>query len=154
VPLRGGGPPTVPIALVSRGLGLDLATPLFTDAPPDARTIVITCAGSPDDRRAAVARVADVVVAGEMAVDLKEALTALRDRGLGRVLCEGGPHLLGQLAAEGLLDELCLTVSPILAGPGPTRVVAGAPFPAQPVTLAHALTEDGALFCRYLVEGG
>ncbi|HTX29356.1 MAG TPA: pyrimidine reductase family protein [Streptosporangiaceae bacterium] len=151
--LRAGRPPTVPIALVSRGLGLDLATPLFTDAPPDARTIVITCAGSPDDRRAAVARVADVIVAGEMAVDLKEALTALQDRGLGRVLCEGGPHLLGQLTAEGLLDELCLTVSPILAGPGPTRVVAGAPFPARPATLAHALTEDGALFCRYLVDG-
>ena len=66
------------------------------------------------------------------------------------MLCEGGPHLLGQLAAEGLLDELCLTVTPVLAGPGPTRVVAGAPFPARPMTLEHVLTEDGALFCRYI----
>ena len=72
-----------------------------------------------------------MIVAGETAVDLKEAVTALRDRGLGRVLCEGGPRLLGQLAAEGLLDELCLTVTPVLAGPGPIRVVAGAPFPAR-----------------------
>jgi riboflavin biosynthesis pyrimidine reductase len=150
--LRAGRPPTVPIALVSRKLDLDFATPLFTDAPPDARTIVITCAGSPDGQRAAAARVADVIVAGEMAVDLKEAVTALRDRGLGRVHCEGGPHLLGQLAAEGLLDELCLTVTPVLAGPGPTRVVAGAPFPARPMTLAHVLTEDGALFCRYVTQ--
>lgn len=151
--LRAGRPPTVPIAIVSRKLDLDFAAPLFTGAPPDARTIVITCTGSPDDQRAAAARVADVIVAGEMAVDLKEAVTALRDRGLGRVLCEGGPHLLSQLAAEGLLDELCLTVTPVLAGPGPTRVVAGAPFPARPMTLAHVLTDDGELFCRYLVRG-
>lgn len=151
--LRAGRPPTVPIAVVSRKLDLDFAAPLFTDAPPDARTIVITCAGSPDDQRAAAARVADVIVAGEMAVDLKEAVTALRDRGLGQVLCEGGPHLLSQLAAEGLLDELCLTITPVLAGPGPTRVVEGAPFPARPMTLAHVLTDDGELFCRYLVRG-
>ena len=148
--LRAGRPPTVPIAVVSRKLDLDFAAPLFTGAPPDARTIVITCAGSPDDQRAAAARVADVIVAGETAVDLEEAVAALRDRGLGQVLCEGGPHLLGQLAAEGLLDELCLTVTPLLAGPGPTRVVAGAPFPPRPMTLAHVLTEDGELFCRYV----
>jgi riboflavin biosynthesis pyrimidine reductase len=144
-------PPAPPIALVSRQLDLDLESPLFTAAPPDARTIVITCASSPDDARAAAARVADVIVAGDLVVDLKEATAALRHRGLGRVLCEGGPHLLGQIAADGLLDELCLTVSPVLAGPGPTRVTAGAPFPARPMTLAHVLEEDGFLFCRYLV---
>jgi len=150
--LRAGRPPTVPIAVVSRKLDLDFATPLFTQAPPDARTIVITCVRSPDDQRAAAARVADVIVAGETAVDLEEAVAALRDRGLGQVLCEGGPHLLGHLAAEGLLDELCLTVTPVLAGPGPTRVVAGAPFPARPMTLAHVLTDDGELFCRYVAK--
>jgi riboflavin biosynthesis pyrimidine reductase len=151
--LRAGRPPTVPVAVVSRKLDLDFATPLFTEAPPDARTIVITCTGAPDGQRAAAARVADVIVAGETAVDLKEAVTALRDRGLGQVLCEGGPHLLGQLAAEGLLDELCLTVTPVLAGPGPTRVVAGAPFPARAMTLEHVLTDDGELFCRYVARG-
>jgi riboflavin biosynthesis pyrimidine reductase len=142
-----------PIALVSRSLDLDLEMPLFTEAPPDARTIVITCAGSPDDKRAAAARVADVIVAGDATVDLPAALTALRDRGLGRVLCEGGPHLLGDLSRDGLLDELCLTISPVLAGPGATRVIAGAPFPARQMTLAHVLEQDGFLFCRYLAEG-
>jgi riboflavin biosynthesis pyrimidine reductase len=151
--LRSGRPPTVPIAVVSRKLDLDFAAPLFTGAPPDARTIVITCAGSPHHQRAVAARVADVIVAGETAVDLEEGLAALRDRGLGQVLCEGGPHLLGQLAAEGLLDELCLTVTPVLAGPGPTRVVAGAPFPARSMTLMHVLTDDGELFCRYVARG-
>lgn len=147
-----GRPPTPPIALVSRNLDLDVGSPLFTAAPPDARTIVVTCASSPDDARAAAARVADVIVAGDLAVDLKEAMAALRQRGLGRVLCEGGPHLLGQIAADGLLDELCLTVSPVLAGPGASRVIAGDPFPARPMTLAHVLEDDGFLFCRYLAE--
>ena len=148
--LRAGRPPTPPIALVSRTLELDLTAPLFTQAPPEARTIVITCAASPGGTRAEVARVADVIVAGDLTVDLEEAVAALRARGLSHVLCEGGPHLLGQVTAAGLLDELCLTVSPLLAGPGPHRITAGSPFPARPMTLAHVLEADGFLFCRYL----
>ncbi|HLH84999.1 MAG TPA: pyrimidine reductase family protein [Trebonia sp.] len=147
--LREGRTPTPPIALVSRTLGLDLTAPLFTGAPPDARTIVITCASSPAAARAEVARAADVIVAGDLTVDLGAAVAALRERGLGRVLCEGGPHLLGQVAAAGLLDELCLSVSPLLGGPGAPRITAGSPFPARPMTLAHVLAEDGFLFCRY-----
>jgi len=149
-PLRAGRSATPPIALVSRGLDLDLTAPLFTDAPPDARTIVITCASSPAQARAAVAAVADVIVAGDLAVDLPAALAALGERGLGRVLCEGGPLLLGQIAADGLLNELCLTISPLLAGPGATRITGGAPFAARHMTLIHVLRADGTLFCRYL----
>jgi riboflavin biosynthesis pyrimidine reductase len=141
-----------PIALVSARLDLDLEMPLFTDAPPDARTIVITCAASPGDRRAAAARVADVIVAGDATVDLAAALAALHERDLGRVLCEGGPHLLGDLTRAGLLDELCLTIGPVLAGPGATRIIAGAPFPARQMSLAHVLEEGGFLFCRYLTD--
>jgi riboflavin biosynthesis pyrimidine reductase len=152
--LRAGRTATPPIALVSRSLELDLGTPLFADAPPDARTIVITCDSSPAGRRAAVARVADLIVAGDLLVDLAEGLAALRARGLGRVLCEGGPHLLGEVAAAGLLDELCLTISPLLAGPGPFRITAGAPFPARPMTLAHVVEADGFLFCRYVANAG
>ena len=150
--LRASRTATPPIALVSRSLELDLETPLFAGAPPDARTIVITCAASPADRRAAVARVADLIVAGDLLVDLGEGVAALRDRGLGRVICEGGPHLLGEVAAAGLLDELCLTISPLLAGPGPFRITAGAPFPARPMTLAHVVEADSFLFCRYLAR--
>src|ERR1700743_590057 len=119
--LREGRPETATIALVTRTLGLNLASPLFTETPADARTIVITCAASDADMRAEAAQVAAVIVAAEEAVDLGQALDALAERGLARVLCEGGPHLLGDLAAAGLLDELCLSLSPILAGPGGSR---------------------------------
>ena len=76
----------------------------------------------PDHRRrrrtaAAVLPGADVVAvsAGER-VDLTAAVAALRARGYGRILSEGGPHLFGSLLTDGLLDELFLTVSPLVAG--------------------------------------
>jgi riboflavin biosynthesis pyrimidine reductase len=148
--LREGRPETATIALVTRTLGLNLASPLFTETPPDARTIVITCAASDTDLRAQAAKVADVIVAGEETVDLGEARRALEDRGMRRVLCEGGPHLLADLAAAGLLDELCLSISPTLAGPGASRIVSGRHFPARPLTLKHVLAaDDGFLFFRY-----
>ena len=151
--LRAGRPETATIALVTRTVGLNLASPLFTETPRDARTIVITSADSDDDLRAEAAKVADVIVAGEEEVDLGAALGALCERGLGRVLCEGGPHLLGDLAAAGLLDELCLSLSPILAGPGATRIIAGTQGDARPLTLTQVLAEDdGFLFFRYAAQ--
>jgi riboflavin biosynthesis pyrimidine reductase len=152
--LREGRPLAPTIAVVSRSLALDLSSPLFTEAPPDARTIVVTCTASDAGRRASAAKVADLVIAGEQSVDLGQALDALAERGLGRVLCEGGPHLLGDLSVSGLLDELSLSVSPTLAGPGAGRIIAGPLGPARPLALKHVLAEDdGFLFCRYLAEG-
>lgn len=150
--LRAGRPATATIAVLSGSLDLDLTSPLFTDAPADARTIVITREAAHRDLRAAAAKVADLIVAGQDKVDLAAALTALADRGLSRVNCEGGPHLLGRVAAAGLLDELSLTLGPTLAGPGAGRIIAGPAFPARSMTLAQALTEDGYLFCRYLQQ--
>jgi riboflavin biosynthesis pyrimidine reductase len=84
-------------------------------------------------------------------VDLKAAVGALAERGHRRMLTEGGPRLLAQIAAAGLLDELCLTIGPLLAGPGADRILAGqeAAASAQPLTLAHVLEDNGFLFCRY-----
>jgi len=149
--LRTGRTPTPPIAVVTRRLDLDPESPLITAAPPHARTIVITTASAPRDIRAALSRHADLIVAGQETVDLKAAVSALAERGHRRMLAEGGPHLLAQLAEAGLMDELCLTISPLMAGPGPGRIVAGAPGtgPALPLTLAHVLEDDGFLLCRY-----
>ena len=69
------------------------------------------------------------------------------------MLCEGGPHLLGDVKAAGLLDELCLSLSPTLAGPGASRIIAGQHSAARPMTLAHVLADDGGfLFCRYVAQ--
>jgi riboflavin biosynthesis pyrimidine reductase len=152
--LREGRPPTPPIAVVSRRLALDPDSPLITAAPAHARTIVITAAQAPEDRRAELARHADVIVAGDETVDLTAAVSALTKRGHRRMLAEGGPRLLAQLAEAGLLDELCLTIGPLMAGPGAPRIVAGIPGTGPvatplPLTLAHVLEDDGFLLCRY-----
>ncbi len=149
--LRPGRTPTPPIAVVTARLDLEPSSPVIDMAPPSARTIVITTAQAPADRRAALQERADVIVAGQETVDLKAAVGALAERGHRRMLTEGGPRLLAQIAAAGLLDELCLTIGPLLAGPGADRILAGQQpaASAQPLTLAHVLEDNGFLFCRY-----
>lgn len=138
-----------PLVILSGRLALDPAHPMFTRAP--VRPIVLTHADSPADRRAALRQVADVLVAGDTEVDLRAGLAMLHERGLRQVLCEGGPHVLGCLTAADLVDELCLTVSPLLAGAEPGRLSAG-PATSQPrrLVLRHVLTVDDVLLLRYV----
>jgi riboflavin biosynthesis pyrimidine reductase len=156
--LRGDRPPTPPIAVITASCALDAGSRLIAEAPPHARTIVITTAQAPAGNRAELSSRADVIVAGDETVDLKAAVAALADRGHRRLLTEGGPHLLAQFLEAGLLDELCLTAGPLMAGPGAPRIVAGtpgsepAPLPL-PLNLAHVLEDNGFLLCRY-VRGG
>jgi riboflavin-specific deaminase-like protein len=155
--LREGRTPTPPIAVVTRSLDLDTESRLLTEAPRHARTIVLTTEAAPADRRAAAARHADVVVAGHDLVSPEAVVGALAERGHRRILIEGGPHLLGQVAAAGLLDELCLTLSPLLAGGRAGRILAagatgGDDIPAAQagLSLAHVLADSGYLLCRYV----
>lgn len=149
--------PVLPTAVVSRSLRLDPTAPLFTDADPDARTVVLTCEAGDADVRAELERVADVIACGDEDVDLGAARDALERRGLRRILCEGGPTLFADLCRAAVVDELCLSVTPFLAGPGPGRITAGAIWPVTAgdlvrLRLAGLLEEDGALFCRYLLS--
>jgi riboflavin biosynthesis pyrimidine reductase len=155
--LRDGRTPSPPIAVVTRRLDLDLESPLLAGSPAHARTIVITTEAAPLGRRAQVAATAELIVAGRESVDIVAAITALAGRGHRRILTEGGPYLLSQIIEAGLLDDLCLTVSPLLAGPGADRIVADTGplrepggMDVLPLRLAHVLAEDGHLLCRYL----
>ncbi len=152
--LRAGRPAAPPIAVLTGRLDLDLDGPLLTRAAPDARTIVLTTESAPAALRAQAARKADVIIAGGQRGDPSAAIAALAGRGHRRILAEGGPHLLGQLAAVGLLDELCVTISPVLAAGAAGRIIAGPPGRTARLDLAHVLTEDGFLLCRYLRRPG
>jgi riboflavin biosynthesis pyrimidine reductase len=148
--LRNGKPPVPAIAVVSRRVSLDLDSPLLTAALPQARTILITTEQAPPGLRADALHDADVIVAGDDTADLGFALQALADRGYRRVLAEGGPQLLGQLAAAELLDELCLTISPLVASGGASRIAVGtSAAQTGKLELQHVLEEEGHLFCRY-----
>src|SRR4051812_32146324 len=88
------------MAIVTRSLDLDLSEL--------AGALIVTTTTSPAPKRAAFD---DVLICGEDQVDIRSMLARLAERGWTRILCEGGPHLLGSLQAADALDELCLTVS-------------------------------------------
>ncbi|GAA1217058.1 pyrimidine reductase family protein [Kitasatospora nipponensis] len=143
-----GQAPAPAIAVVSRSLALDLAAPLFTE--PLVPTVVITTEDAPAAARAAVAEVAEVIAVGRGSVDLVAAQAALTARGWTRQLTEGGPRLLGQLAAAGLLDELCLSLAPLLTGGEAPRIMHGAQMAdAQRMRLVSLIEQKGFLFTRY-----
>lgn len=147
-----GLPATPPLAIVTRSLDLDWESRAFTDAPAGSRTIVVTCAEAPAEQLARAREVADVLVAGQESVDPDRLFEQLAARGWQRVLCEGGPSLLGQLVVAGQVDELCLTISPLMGGdPLPVAVFPpGAPLTG--FTLRHVLSEGNTLFLRYEVD--
>ncbi|MGW7456673.1 pyrimidine reductase family protein [Streptomyces sp. NPDC054797] len=138
------------IAVVTANLDLDFSLPLFTS--PLVPTLVVTGAAAPAGRVAEALKVGvEVVVAGEgTAVDTARAVRELAARGLRRQLTEGGPRLLGQIVAADALDELCLTISPMLTA-GDAQRIAGGPSVTVPHRLAPAcvLEEAGFLFTSY-----
>ncbi|WP_267242232.1 pyrimidine reductase family protein [Streptomyces sp. PR69] len=145
-----GQAPAPAIAVVSASLDLDFSLPLFTE--PKTPTLVLTGAAAPRDRlRAARDAGVETVIAGDgPGADPARVVSALAERSLVRLLTEGGPRLLGQFIAAGVLDELCLTVSPMLTA-GDAQRIAGGPSLAVPerFALASVLEEAGFLFTRY-----
>ncbi len=136
-------------ALVSASLDLDPTSPIFTDAP--VRPIVVTVENASRERVEALAAVADVVVAGRARVDTARMRDLFAERGLLQMHSEGGPQLFADLVRDDAVDELCLTVSPILEGPGAPRIVGGDPTGApRNLELASALVSDGTLLLRYV----
>ena len=144
-----GLPPHPVLVIVSGALDIEPSDPMIAEAP--VRPWVITHNDSPRDRRAALEPLATVLVAGETVVDFHEALGGLHGGGLRHILCEGGPTLFGTLVAADVLDEVCLTVAPKLAGAGAGRIIAGPPSELREMSLGHVL-RSGAdeLFLRYV----
>jgi len=116
--LRAGrGRPEQPLlAVVTGGGSFDPAHPVH-----EAGTLVLTTEGAASRLRAAVPDATEVVAVNDgETVDLAAAVEVLGARGCRVIVSEGGPTLFGELLAPRLVDELFLTVSPVLAGRGPT----------------------------------
>jgi 5-amino-6-(5-phosphoribosylamino)uracil reductase len=147
-PSRASGVPPR-IAVITASAQLDPAAPLFTDTavPP----LILTSETAPAANRRQLADAgAEVLALPGDRVAPADVLTALAERKLYRVLCEGGPHLFGELLAADAVDELCLTVAPLLAGGGIDRIAMGPDHPPRGMRLAGALLEDDVLLLRYL----
>ena len=135
------------LAIVSGRLGLTPEMPALAQAP--TRAIVFTHGQSSLEQRQRLSRTADVVVCGESVVDPHVMLAALAKRALLQVLCEGGPHLLGTLIEADCIDELCLTLSPVVENGDAGRITAGAGLTPRPMRLRHAITAGDTLILRY-----
>ncbi|WP_226365589.1 dihydrofolate reductase family protein [Pseudonocardia sp. ICBG162] len=146
---RPPGPPP-PVVVVSGSAGLDPGARLFTDTV--TAPVVLTTAAAPADRRAALgAAGAEVVVLDDLSP--AALLAALARRGHTSVLCEGGPTLLGALVGADVVDELRLTLVPVLVGGPEGRIATGPrslPVPRALRLAGHEAAADGTLLLHYV----
>jgi riboflavin biosynthesis pyrimidine reductase len=82
--------------------------------------------------------------------DPAPAFAALRAEGIEVLLCEGGPSLLGDLVRRGLVDELFVTIAPVLGGGAPEHtLLGGAADHPRTLQLRWLLEEGGGVHARY-----
>lgn len=157
VPQRGqrqarGQAEVPPIAVVTRSGNLDPDARFFTrtEVPP----LILTSSAACNDTRRRLGGLAEVIDASGPRpdeVDPATALDALAERGLFRVLTEGGPLILSLFIESDLLDELCLTIAPFLVGGKAPRIANGPGEVLTRMRPAHVLTDDdGYLYTRYV----
>lgn len=142
-----------PVAIVSGTLNLDPGLEVFTRAP--GRPLVLTLASAPRERRQALSEVADVVNVGDDTLEVERVIAELSGRGYRNIHSEGGPTLLGSFAAADKVDELNLTVSPVLVGGAAGRIARGdhhdgAGELARSMHLDRILKAESMLFLRYV----
>jgi riboflavin biosynthesis pyrimidine reductase len=121
------------------------------------RTIVLTTPAGAERLTPELPDVEVVAVSDGEEVDVRAAIAALRERGHARILSEGGPTLFASCLREGLIDELFLTLSPVVAGRAlavreALGLVEGEPFlPGTRVaaTLRGVRRSGSHLFLRY-----
>jgi riboflavin biosynthesis pyrimidine reductase len=141
-----------PIAIVTNSGRLERDSLVFTrtEVPP----LILTCTDAVASTRRTLggaAEVLDAAASDPAAVDVATALSLLAERKLFRVLAEGGPSLLGSLMARQLLDELCLTIAPIMVGGRAPRIATGPAAVHTAMRRTHLLTDDGGyLYTRYV----
>ncbi|WP_426245987.1 dihydrofolate reductase family protein [Nocardioides sp. LHG3406-4] len=148
VRIEGYRPPDLPLVVVSRS---GQVPPTVCGAEP-GRVLMATTEHAPALAEArALLGDENVLVLGSYSVDLVTLKAALGDRGHTELLSEGGPHLLHQLLAEGVADELCVTVVPRAIGGTRLRIVAGSEIDV-PLTPTLLLEEGGTLLGRWHVS--
>jgi riboflavin biosynthesis pyrimidine reductase len=148
---RRGRPEQPLVVVVTTGASLDPAHPVL-----ESGALVLTTAAAEQSLRASVPTASEVVaVTDGETVDLPAAIDVLRARGCSVVLSEAGPSMFGSLVASRLVDELFLTVSPLLAGRAGTArlgLVEGVELVPQTRVagrLRSVRTHGSHLFLRY-----
>lgn len=146
---RDAGRSDHPVLAVVTASG-DLPDRVLTDDPEAGDLLVLCAEAVAADLTRRLGEDA-VVVCGDDVVEGTRAVEALHARGLHHVLTEGGPHLFGGWLQAGVVDELCLTLRPVVVGGTGPRIVeaAGGADALARFDLLHALALDGDLMLRY-----
>lgn len=126
-----------------------LAPDLEVFSNPAELPIVLTSRGADRHALAAIKDRAEVHVVADTDLDAATIVTALAELGLRRVLCEGGPRLNQVMLAGGRIDEVFLTVAPMLVGGPVPRIIFGNTEVATQLTLVSAYEYGGDLLLRY-----
>lgn len=146
------GQPELPrIAVATRSMSIDWSCRLFADPSSPAGLPIVLCPQStPAELCAPADGIAEIVTAGQGELDFAAALGILASRATRLVLCEGGPRINAELFSAGLVDELCLTLSPALVGGSGPRISGWTePQPALRLQLLTGCETDGVLMLRY-----
>lgn len=142
------GPAGTPLVVVSRR---GQVPDTLRDAPRGS-VLLATCGAAEGlDAARDLLGPEQVLVLGSHRVDLPLLKQVLADRGWSHVLCEGGPHLLRDLLAAGVADELCTTVVPRLVAGEHPRITQGPPVDV-PLRLHLLLEAEGTLLGRWLTD--
>lgn len=145
--IEGYAPDARPTVVVSRS---GRVPPRLRDGAP-GDVLLVTCSSAEHLAESRDLIGADhVLVVGGHRVDLAAARTALADRGLVHLLCEGGPHLLRDLLDQEAADEVCATTVPTLVGGLHPRITVGPPLHV-PLRLGLLLEEQHTLLARWYV---
>lgn len=142
---RGAGRPELPdVVTATRSLDVPVEIPLFAERQATVRVYTGAAGG-------VRSRGARVEVHRLEPLTLRAALEHLRaETGARAVACEGGPTLLRALAAEGCLDDLLLTVAPLLvAGDAPPALAGPALVAPARMALAGVHRAGSHVFCHY-----
>ncbi len=138
------------LVVVTRSADLADTERLWSDAA--APISVLTGTDAPSDRVAWLRERSEVISIGDHGPDLAAGLAHLRDRGMGRILTEGGPSLQVGLLTRGLVTDLFTTIAPLVVGGG--RTTTPQPLP-RPLDLALVATwrHDDEVFLHHRVSG-
>jgi len=139
--------PAPVIVVVSASLDLPWDASMFREST--VRPLVVTTESAGEDARRTAREHADLVVLPGDRIEARVLVEHLAGLGLRRLVCEGGPGLVATLAAGGVIDEVDLSLSPLLSG---SRRPSGGPPLPDPAgfALRHVLSDGAFLFNCYV----
>ena len=150
-PRRDSGTPPK-LVVVTNSLDIDETSQFLDQENPPLIATSRLSESENKDRVIRISNKAKVLAFGEESVNFIELFSHLFTQGVRMLLVEGGQVVFSQLLLDGLVDELCLTVSPRIGSGTPTGIANIGAAATVEMTLAGLFEADGYLFCRYLIR--